>query len=180
MKNKPVIIFILIVILAIFLKLFLFDDKIDMGEQAEKISKIIVSKHLISPGSAQFVNIEVGAPDGSLFIVFGDVDSQNSFGALLRSHFFHTFKYIGKNEKEADVLENWKTDWLEIGDYLYVSGGEEKTVPFMMTETMRKITAKQENMIKEVNKLKILRDNGSVTEEEFQKRLDPLLRVQVN
>ena len=47
----------------------------------------LVSEQLKAPGSAKFVNVKV-SPEGqkSLYIT-GDVDSENGFGALLRSSF---------------------------------------------------------------------------------------------
>jgi len=46
-----------------------------------------VRERLKAPATAKFSNEKIIAIDGKLYIVTGDVDSQNSYGAMLRSNY---------------------------------------------------------------------------------------------
>lgn len=53
---------------------------------AESVCKKAVKNSVKSPGTAKFHNL-VTIPSGDGWDTDGDVDSENGFGALLRSHF---------------------------------------------------------------------------------------------
>lgn len=55
------------------------------GIEAESVCKDFVKDRLKSPGSAKFHTDNTGS--GTAFTVTGTVDSQNSFGALIRNNF---------------------------------------------------------------------------------------------
>ncbi len=68
-------------------------------------SKEVVKKLLKSPSSAEFPMGEQLCwllPDSTI-IVKGAVDSENSFGAMIRSAYFVKYKWVDNIEK----LENW-------------------------------------------------------------------------
>lgn len=97
------------------------------------IAKQLVGSYLKSPGSAQFINLAVGPwiKEVNHFGAFGDVDSQNSFGALLRSHFFLEFSHGDGNMGD---INNWKIEWLELDGTTYVLRGDVLNPPLSPTE----------------------------------------------
>lgn len=149
----------------------------DEKAQIQAAAETIIASKLKSPGSAQFSNVTIKNPvlGDSRSIVFGDVDSQNSFGALLRTHFFLQFDYEGGDKDDA---ENWKIQDLVLDDYLYTSNGEVVTSTFSgkpeprsMGKELSATYARFENAIKLTN----LRDEGLITEQEFETKKQQLL-----
>lgn len=74
-----------------------------------------VKKHLKAPSSAKFSNpySDDGASfqrrvDENTFHVGGWVDSQNGFGAMIRTTWEAQVSYAGSGR-------NWNLDWLQIG-----------------------------------------------------------------
>lgn len=79
-------------------------DEIDNTSEAYIYTQWYVEQQLKSPGSAEF---PIGTSDyvkkhGSIYIINSYVDAQNSYGALLRSHF------------RAKVQQKGKHDWIMI------------------------------------------------------------------
>lgn len=77
--------------------------------QDEKVSAIsgceeLVKDRLKAPSTAEFSNEAADGGDGS-YVVDGDVDSENSFGAMLRSHFTCTVHSAG---------DQWELDSMQI------------------------------------------------------------------
>ena len=76
------------------------------------MSQGFVEDRLRSPSSADFENCYDAVlsylPDEDIYTVFTYVDSQNGFGAMLRTYYYTELKYIGS--------EKWKLIDLEIYD----------------------------------------------------------------
>lgn len=61
-------------------------DATDLGVDAERVCQDFVKQRLKAPATAKFSGLDHSA-DGADYTVTGAVDSQNSFGAMLRSGF---------------------------------------------------------------------------------------------
>ena len=124
-KNTIVIIGVAVALLAVFFGIFV--TFANSGVQTEKVStqnnltqqredamKQIVSSFLKSPGSAKFIDLVIRKKSGTenQYVAFGDVDLQNSFGALLRTHFNLTTIYQGGDVGDT---KNWQVDSLDMG-----------------------------------------------------------------
>ena len=59
----------------------------DLARSAETACTEYVTSRLKSPATAKFVGIKVEQDGDRYYLVTGEVDSQNSFGALVRSEF---------------------------------------------------------------------------------------------
>ncbi|MDJ0487144.1 hypothetical protein QNA24_12315 [Rhodococcus qingshengii] len=70
-------------------------DMIGARKLVEKTCKEAVTKQLKSPSSAEWSGVETTNTDtaGTEWVVVGDVDSQNGFGAMLRNSFGCTATY---------------------------------------------------------------------------------------
>ncbi|MCK9351507.1 MAG: hypothetical protein WCT49_04575 [Candidatus Paceibacterota bacterium] len=119
--------------------------------QVENAVKQIVSSFLKSPGSAQFpeIIVEKQTTQENKYIAFGDVDSQNGFGALLRSHFFLVMFGKGGDLQNKD---NWTIDILSLDNMLLVSGGKIIDSPFPLTEELITSQKQLEDSIRAVKK----------------------------
>lgn len=62
------------------------DSAADKTTDAKQVCEQFVKDQLKSPGSAKFTGASAST-GGSTYTVTGDVDAQNSFGGLLRSHY---------------------------------------------------------------------------------------------
>jgi hypothetical protein len=72
-----------------------------------------------SPATANFPYMDYQAKNlgDNRFIVSSYVDSQNAFGALLRSNWVVTIQYLGGDDYESD---NWKLETMTInGEKVY-------------------------------------------------------------
>lgn len=151
-KNTIVIIGGAVVLLAVFFGIYLASAK--SGVQPEKVSstsnltqqredamKQIVSSFLKSPGSAKFVDLVVRKKSGTEneYVAFGNVDSQNSFGALLRTHFNLTAIYQGGDVGDT---KNWQVDSIDMGDTNLISSGKLQDPPLQLTQEL--ITLRQQ------------------------------------
>jgi hypothetical protein len=82
-------------------------------------SKGYVKTFLKSPATANFPYMDYQAKNlgDNRFIVSSYVDSQNAFGALLRSNWVVTIQYLGGDDYESD---NWKLETMTInGEKVY-------------------------------------------------------------
>lgn len=89
--------------------LFLFGckDKCPSDVEAWTMAQYIVKNNLKSPSSADFpykgtvITGDVKKEDLKIcsFFVGGPVDSQNSFGAIIRSHYAMDLKYVMSSKK---------------------------------------------------------------------------------
>lgn len=61
--------------------------KSDREFTVEVLSRQFVEGRLKSPSSAEFSNIQIKQENDSVYRVFGVVDSQNDYGAMLRSRY---------------------------------------------------------------------------------------------
>lgn len=82
----------------------------DNSDTAYIIMKEFVKERLKSPASSIFPNINskgviVVHKENQLYIIESYVDSQNSFGAFLRSHFLGEIKQISDSKWELVSLE---------------------------------------------------------------------------
>lgn len=73
------------------------------GEEAA-LAKLIVEQDLIAPGSAEYVRFEASqfGESGCEFHINGEVDAQNSFGALLR-HTFRMTLVLDESQQEWEL-----------------------------------------------------------------------------
>lgn len=69
--------------------------------------KIIKENILKAPATAQFSKcpLEGGRREGNLIYVEGYVDAQNSFGAMIRTHYQATVRYQGKNTWKMEAFD---------------------------------------------------------------------------
>lgn len=123
-------------------------DKSNKEKVIVEVSKKIISSHLKSPGSAQFVEIVAKSrfKSNDTYLVFGDVDSQNGFGSLLRSHFF--LEIIDKGGDKENV-NNWIVNQLDLGDYIIISSGEVYETPLSFSD----LSIEAQNATKEIEAL---------------------------
>lgn len=75
----------------------------DESTMAEVMCEDFVEKRLKSPASAEFTNPRtVRSPEG-VYTVTGDVDSQNSFGAMIRNRYQCKVSHEGDTWHLADL-----------------------------------------------------------------------------
>ena len=60
---------------------------------AKSVTEDFITRDLKSPSTAKFIDMEATYATGCNFRVTGKVDSQNSFGAMLRSRFWIDLEY---------------------------------------------------------------------------------------
>lgn len=92
----------LIVVLSVLLSLG--DDEVDPEVErfdAERVCQDFVSERLKSPSSAEFDTTVTGI--GPEYTVTGTVDSQNSFGAMVRKEFSCTVRGDGETWRLQDL-----------------------------------------------------------------------------
>ena len=103
------------------------------SSQLDKVVKQIISSYLKSPGSAQFAELIIKKKNNTenQYIAFGDVDSQNSFGGLMRSHFF-----LEIIDKGGDMQNrgNWTINSLDLGDFILISNGKSYDIPLSLSD----------------------------------------------
>jgi hypothetical protein len=151
-RNTIVVIGGAVVLLAVFFCIYV--TSANSGVQPERVSvensltqqredaiKQIVSSFLKSPGSAKFIELVVRKKTGTKnqYVAFGDIDSQNSFGALLRTHFNLIAIYQGGNVGDT---KNWQVDSLDMGDTNLISSGKPQDPPLQLTQEL--ITLRQQ------------------------------------
>jgi len=78
------------------------------------ISQTYVERILKSPSTAEFINYKcmvkgVDIENNKRYIVLGEVDSQNSFGAIIRNAYTINTDYLGGEWSE---IKNWKLNIL--------------------------------------------------------------------
>ena len=79
-------------------------DKFDASMMAESF----VRDHLKAPSTAKFARFSkdnVSRKENGDFVVLGYVDSQNSFGAMIRTHYVATVRYIGDKKWQLEDLK---------------------------------------------------------------------------
>ena len=89
------------ILLIILINVFMSPES-KMEIDAEANCKKIILQLLKSPGSAEFVGVITTSSDKGTYRVKGYVDSQNSFGAKMRSSFWCDYKQVhdaGKLER---------------------------------------------------------------------------------
>ncbi len=110
--NKAVATFVMVVLGLLFIGLigmFFGDDTPDKVEPAKAFtefgalydSRTFVTRQLKAPATAKFddATANVKKLNDTTFTIVSFVDSENSFGALLRSNYFCTITYrVGTNE----------------------------------------------------------------------------------
>jgi hypothetical protein len=90
----------------------------DYSTTAYLQSQGYVKNALKSPASAKFpYSYEIRNLPDNRFVVSSYVDSQNSFGAMLRSNWVVTLQYLGGNEFEG---KSWKLEAMTVdGERVY-------------------------------------------------------------
>ena len=86
----------------------------EMNFKAYVVAEGRVQDQLKTPSKAEFPassKAQINSQPDNIWIVSSYVDSQNSFGAMIRSYWTITLKYIGN---DPDRYENWKTIKLSI------------------------------------------------------------------
>lgn len=78
-------------------------DTVALRFQAEIMAESAVNAKIKSPASAKYSNENTWYFPDSTVVVRGNVDSQNSFGAMLRSHYFVRMKWNNDFKKD----DNW-------------------------------------------------------------------------
>jgi uncharacterized protein YceK len=75
------------------------DDGPDLGDKyaAQVMCEKFVKQQLKAPATAEF-DSGPGVQSGKAWVVEGTVDSENSFGAMLRNDFRCKVKYLGNDE----------------------------------------------------------------------------------
>ncbi len=98
-------------------------DPLASGKETavERISKNLIKQSLKAPSTADFGYPSTKTTDSKTFVVSQSVDSQNSFGAMIKTHFDVTVKYIGEENSNAIYEDyNWKVMTVESdGEMIY-------------------------------------------------------------
>ena len=87
-------------------------------------SQVEVKKRLKAPSTAEWVGVpNAGELQPNRWVVFGEVDSQNSFGAMIRSPFYvayeitddnkHNIPWLAIGDEEVGTRPDWMTEWME-------------------------------------------------------------------
>lgn len=79
-------------------------DSIEFEIKASRYAKEFIKLNLKSPSTAEFSDVRVWLCADSTVVVKGNVDSQNSFGAMLRSGFYVKMKWYNDYREK----ENWQ------------------------------------------------------------------------
>jgi len=121
---------------------------VQRAPQLEAVIQKIISAELKSPGSAQFVEliIEKQVDPENAYYVLGDVDSQNGFGALLRTHFF--LKIIDQGGDKQNV-DNWIINELILDNVAYISEGKTYERPLTLDGELLTLQKHFESQIRE-------------------------------
>lgn len=87
--------------------------KPDVGSDwdAYFVAQSFVEKRLVSPSTAKFPTISqisVRNDDWNRWIVTGYVDSQNGFGAMIRTKYQAVLRYVGDEKYRLENLDFWK------------------------------------------------------------------------
>jgi len=78
----------------------------DNMQGAFKTAKYFVQENLKAPSTAQFIDDNAKfLRDGKRWSYYGKVDSQNSFGAMIRSEYIVVIEHKGGNANNSD---NWE------------------------------------------------------------------------
>lgn len=114
-------------------------------QEREEVAKRIVTSFLKSPGSAQFPDIVIKkmVDTNDRYIIFGEVDSQNGFGALLRTHFHMILLYKGG---EITDMKNWTIDTLNLGDVVLIADEKRQDPPLFITGELLTAVQKVEEL----------------------------------
>ena len=84
-------------------------DTLKLELHTYSLTKEVVKQNLKSPASASFPdNIHFGLLMDNSVIIKGYVDSQNSFGAMLRTNYYIKWKYLG-----GDIFEEKNLKFIE-------------------------------------------------------------------
>lgn len=140
----PVVI-ILIIVIGVFV--FSKSSQNTTQQQLDTVVKQIVSSYLKSPGSAQFAEliIKKDITRENRYLVLGDVDSQNGFGALLRTHFF--LEIIDKGGDKQSI-DNWTTDRLVLDNVGLILNGKPYDTPLPFDEGLITLQKQIEDSIR--------------------------------
>lgn len=77
--------------------------------RVESIARNLIKQSLKAPSTADFGYPVAKTIDGKTFVVIQSVDSQNSFGAMIKTYFEVTVQYIGEENSTAIYEDcNWK------------------------------------------------------------------------
>lgn len=91
--------------------------------RAEAVTKQMIEKTLKSPRSAQYSNFRILDSNGLLYQTIITVDSQNSYGALVRGEFLCAFRF------EDDSLEKYTFNrWTSLFDLSEMRGTREYNI----------------------------------------------------
>jgi len=90
-------------------------QKSDVSNMAYVISKGFVKQALKAPSTADFPFLDFNSQslDDDRYQVSSYVDSQNSFGAVIRNEWTTTLKYLGGADADP---RNWELEKMIIGD----------------------------------------------------------------
>ena len=129
------------------------EKKIQNPPELSSIVKQIIISYLKSPGSAQFVELIVKKEINTenKFVAFGDVDSQNEFGGLMRSHFF--LELINKGGDVQDI-NNWEVYQLDLGNFSIIFNGKTYDTPLSLSDLSEESRLAQKQLEDIYRKLK--------------------------
>jgi uncharacterized protein YneF (UPF0154 family) len=136
---------ILVIVIGFFVFSQLNKKAVEKTPQLDTAVKQIVSSYLISPGSAQFAELIIKKKINTenQYVAFGDVDSQNSLGGLLRSHFFLVIIDKGGDMQN---INNWTINQLDLGDNSIIFNGEKYDTPLSLSDLSEEVRTGQKQM----------------------------------
>lgn len=106
-KKRIVLLFMACITGALSLLTSCGDSDTSLAMNAQRVTERVVSKQLKSPGSAKFPTegqvLKVNK-DEKVVIISGFVDSQNEFGAMVRS----SYKTVLRWPKDVYAWDNWE------------------------------------------------------------------------
>lgn len=97
-------------------------DAQDMAVLAWHRAQQEVKRVLLTPSAAQFpmTGLQIHKTDDSTWVVQGYVDSQNSFGALLRQSYHVSVRYHGPSDLASALGATfWTPETLQVGQQVY-------------------------------------------------------------
>ena len=85
-------------------------DRSWLETKARSGAKYFIRENLKAPSSAKFVECEIVESKDTCFIVYAEVDAQNSFGANIRNYFLVYIETNGENTRSHPLVGVWGSD----------------------------------------------------------------------
>ena len=85
-------------------------DRSRLESDARYRAKDFIRENLKAPSTAKFVDCEIAESKDTCFIVYAEVDAQNSFGANIRNYFLVYIEANGEITRSHPLVGIWGSD----------------------------------------------------------------------